>query len=372
MIQKKFFGSSLREQESPMKIVELGYSGVGKTTYMASMYGTLQEGFGGFKLRTIDHAEHTRLLGLYASIKAGNYPPATSQRNEYDFYLQHGGKDIFQFTWADYRGKAIRETSDSYEAQRLHQDICSADGIMIFFDCKALIKGDAKANEIRRVTALMNKAFQDLNQPISLAIVLTKIDLVEKENFKSGLLEPLKGLIEVVETSNMVSGTLIPVACGIKMINTQMPVLFALQTRVRSTVNMLNEEYKKYASEAESCEEEARKEQKLASGLGGFFRDLGRSILSETTHAELARRNWREAEEKKEKAQAKLAEWQPLSQPANDLNYYTKRLINIRKGETLHNYVTQLKRFEGGGQSFIFIFFLIVVAIIILIAVYSK
>ena len=166
-----------------MKIVELGYTGVGKTTYMASMYGTLQNNPRGFSLQVIGREEHKRLLELFKAIKKGVYPGATPQRSEYKFCLRHNGINIFYLYWADYRGKAIRETSDSNEAQKLHQDIYSADGIIIFFDCDALAKGDMKANEIRRITILISNAFQNLREPISLAIVLTKADLVKKNFF---------------------------------------------------------------------------------------------------------------------------------------------------------------------------------------------
>jgi len=192
------------------------------------MYGTMQKKWmGGFTVQTIHQEEHTRLLKLYQGIKTGYYPLPTAQRSEYDFYLQHEEQNIFRFHWADSRGRALRETSKSDEARKLHQDLSTADGVMIFCDCYALAKGDTRANEIRRITALINKAFQELKQPISLSIILTKADFVDK--FYPTLIDPLKGLISVIEVSPLVSGALIPVACGIRMVNTQMPVLFALQ-----------------------------------------------------------------------------------------------------------------------------------------------
>src|SRR5438309_901376 len=98
----------------------LGHSSVGKTTYMASMYGTLQTPINGFSLHTQDSAYHIGLLGDFNNIRRGIYPPATARRDQYDFSLYFKGKAIFPFEWVDYRGGALTERQDrSEQAQQL-------------------------------------------------------------------------------------------------------------------------------------------------------------------------------------------------------------------------------------------------------------
>lgn len=331
-----------------LKIVELGNTKIGKTTYMASMYGNLQSIFSKFKLRAVDQQEHDRLLELYSFIRKGKYPAPTSQRNRYDFVLQYREKDVLSFNWTDYRGEAVRDKASNEDVQALLEDLRLADGIMVFFSAIALIKHDKRTNEIGRINYLLGKAFVNLERPISLAIVLTQVDLIGKDDFQKNLLEPIKGLIELVELTDEVSGVIIPTACGTKMINTRMPVVFALQTRVRFIMDSLSAEYQKYKEEAASFQKKADEENSMAGGI----RDLWRWFIGETTHGTLAQQNYHLAKEQEEKAQAKLNEWQPLVEPINNLDNYTRRLVHIRKGESLQNYATQCYASQKNDNEF--------------------
>src|SRR5438445_106474 len=112
----------------------LGHSNVGKTTYMASMYGALQKPINGFSLRTQNATHHRELMQMYDRILAGRYPLPSQQRQQYDFSLHYQNKAFFPFQWIDYRGGALDERSDNIETQRLSRDLKEADGIMIFCD----------------------------------------------------------------------------------------------------------------------------------------------------------------------------------------------------------------------------------------------
>ena len=70
-----------------MKIVMLGHSGVGKTSYMYSMYGAMQNPYNGFTLSTQDQPDHNRFLNIYRNIIKGRYPNPTDQSEEYNFWL---------------------------------------------------------------------------------------------------------------------------------------------------------------------------------------------------------------------------------------------------------------------------------------------
>lgn len=315
-----------------MKIVELGHSGVGKTTYMASMYGALQNRINGFSLKARDSGDHARLLALSTAIKTNKYPAATEQRSEYDFDLQYQGNNALRFCYADYRGKAIRESSDSDEARFLQRDLSEADGIMLFCDCQALVRGDSRTNEIRRMTALVSNALKGLNHPISLAIVLTKVDLVEE--FPENLLASFQNLITAIEASNSVKGALIPVACGSEPINVEMPLLFALQTGVASEVNALNELIEEYTSSAKYWK-------KRSQGIGGVVRWGWDSLVGNPTDAQKAQ--W-----EMENAQEKRKELQPIIQPANALSQYVQQLPLIKAGTTTKQYVKKLASIKSG------------------------
>lgn len=315
-----------------MKIVELGHSGVGKTTYMASMYGALQNRINGFSLRARDSSDHDRLFSLATAIKTNRYPAATEQRSEYDFDLQYQGNNALLFCYADYRGKAIRESSDSDEARLLQRDLSEADGIMLFCDCQALVRGDSRINEIRRMTALVSNALKSLDHPISLAIVLTKVDLVGE--FPENLLASFESLITAIESSNLVKGALIPVACSSEPINVEMPLLFALQSGVASEVNSLNELIKEYTSSAKYWK-------KRSESIVGAGRWLWDSLVGNTTEAEKAQREM-------EKAQKKRQELDPIIRPANALSQYVQQLPLIKAGTSTKQYVKKLASIKSG------------------------
>lgn len=214
-----------------MKIVMLGNSGVGKTTYMASLYGIMQQQLGGFSLRTENPEDGDRLLKLARNITISTYPSPTSIRNEYDFYLQYQGQDIFPFSWSDYRGAAIRDRTDEEQSQQLIAELQAADGIMLFCDCEALSASKMKAkNEIRRINYLLNQALISIERPISLAIVLTKADKLTR--FDEHLFTPFEGTIGTINSSDLVSAAFIPIACGQRFMNVPLPLLVALCSAV--------------------------------------------------------------------------------------------------------------------------------------------
>ncbi|MEM1002942.1 MAG: hypothetical protein AAGH46_09870, partial [Bacteroidota bacterium] len=189
-----------------MKIVMIGHSGVGKTTYMASLYGELQTKIKEFSLRTSYSDDHSQLVDLSKDIGLGLYPPPTAVRSEYSFYLQHKDKDVVNFSWADYRGKAVTSKSNDEHAYKLVQDLQEADGIMMFCDCEELEKlshGNRSSyhvgNQIGRMIALVSRVFESADHDICLSIVLAKSDLIRK--FEEHHFRFFNGLIESVNAN---------------------------------------------------------------------------------------------------------------------------------------------------------------------------
>ncbi len=289
-----------------MRIVEIGHQGVGKTTFMASMYECLQQSMEGFTLRATHKKDHNRLIKLARKIKQGRYPAPTDQRSEYHFYLQYHNKDIFPFTWADYRGGAIRETQKSEQARLLKKDLQQADGILMFCDCQALVERDLRRNQIGRMSTLITNGLNNLDRPLGLAVVLTKADLVD--GLDEDDLKPLEGLAKAVEVSELIASMVIPVACGAETINVQIPPLFVLYISVYLQANHLAQEIEEHRKMAEYYERQTY-------GLGGFLQELWDTIQDNTTYREMA-------QQRLEKAAIKYKELEPFVEPVEALGKY--------------------------------------------------
>jgi hypothetical protein len=292
-----------------MRIVEIGHTGVGKTSYMSAMYGALQNKIEGFSLRASEHGDHTRLLNLAQAIQQGQYPAPTDQRNEYKFYLQYEGQDIFPFSWADYRGGAIRDNQNNEDTKLLLQDLRSADGVLMFCDSQALVRRDSQVNQIRRMIALINNTLPKLDHPIALAVVLTKTDLLDE--IDESILEPFKGLIEAIEASNSIDGGIIPVACGMKSKNLEVPVLFALHIGVKLKVERLNKEIMQHQRMAQYHGEQT-------NGFRGVFLEIWDTLRGNET-------NRQKAKQRSEQARKKLQEIKPIIEPSNTLSTYLQQ-----------------------------------------------
>ena len=306
-----------------MKIVMLGNTNVGKTTYMASLYGLMQQRIEGFSLKAANNGDGSRLLDLATAISLGKYPSPTAQRGEYDFSLQYQGKEVLSFCWADYRGGAIREKGESSEqAKLLINDLREADGIMMFCDCDALARKDFRSSEIRRMTSLIAQAMQNVENPISLAIILTKTDKVRR--ISEDLIHPFSGLIDIINASDYVLGSLIPIACGTQFINIPMPLLFALYAGVYMQTLALA-----YMVEYLSgIDDEYRQKSK---GFGGFLRKVGDVLVGNDTDEEIA--NYALA-----MAYEKYQELESIKEPVSALSSYIDKLPIIKQELNIKDY----------------------------------
>jgi energy-coupling factor transporter ATP-binding protein EcfA2 len=289
-----------------MRIVEIGHEGVGKTTFIACMYSALQQEIEGFTLRAAQTSDHHRLIRLATKIEGGKYPAPTDQRGEYSFYLQYQRKDIFPFTWADYRGGAIRETQSSEQARLLQQDLKQADGILMFCDCQALVKRDARRNQIGRMTALITNALKNRDRPIALAAVLTKADLVDDlsdEDFS-----PLLGLAEAIKVSKFIASMMIPVVCGAESINVHIPPLFVLYIGVCLQAAHLAKEIEEHQHMATYYEQQTY-------GFGGFLTEIWDSVQGNITYRE-------RTQQKVQQAISKYKELEKIIEPVKALEKY--------------------------------------------------
>ncbi len=295
-----------------MRIIMIGHSKVGKTTYMASMYGAMQGGVNGFTLRASRTDDHKRFLALHQRTRANRFPAPTDQRAQYDFRLCHNDQAFFDFTWVDRRGGAILERSGSTEADQLVQDLRRCDGLLVFCDAAAAARGDEDANEMERVGQLVCRAVADRTKPMPIGVVFTKADLLgDDPEAARRALAPVRPLCDTVAASQTLIGSILGVACGPVEQNVVFPVLFALYYGIVIRANELAEEVNRQRAIAQQHAEKSNE----WFGIPDVLRDL----TGETTYATRASAAW-------EEAQSRYAVLEPLIEPAKALEPLVNQL----------------------------------------------
>lgn len=289
-----------------MNILMLGHSGVGKTTYMASMYGAMQADVDKFSLTSKYIRDHDDLVSLERDIRRGSYPPPTAVKSSYDFYLKYDGRRFFPFTWSDYRGGALTERSSSDDARQLVRDLSKCDGILVFCDAEQAASRRGAGRDIRRMTNLIGEALSQIKRPIPIGIVFTKCDLVEEtDECIERMRASVEGLDQVVDVSEYLVRAVIPVACGPKPENIELPLLFLLYCGVALMYDALEERIEEYTHEGEHYDREADEHP---------IRDFIDRIFGESDSDR--------AVEAYDRAEQKLAELEPLIEPCNSLGQY--------------------------------------------------
>lgn len=287
----------------------LGHTNVGKTTYMASMYGTLQTPIHGFSLRAKNDGHHQELQAMHQNIRWGRYPLPSQQRQQYDFSLLYAGRAVFPFEWVDYRGGALLEQSTSAQTSQLVSDLREADSMVLFCDSDPKERRNV-LRQVNRMMQFVGQALQNREKPATVAIVFTKVDLVDgpyEEVYK-----PTVNLMQTIATSKTVIGTLIPVACGRAPVNTELPVLFVLYFGIVLQANFLAQQIEYF----KKIEEESRRE---GNTWGGIFRDFGRAFTNKPTTSQIA-------SAAHSLAVARRNEIEKLIEPSKQLGEYLKEL----------------------------------------------
>ena len=298
-----------------MNILMLGHSGVGKTTYMASMYGLMQAGVERFSLASKYIRDHDDLVSLARDIQRDTYPPQTAIKSSYEFWLKYNGQRFFPFTWSDYRGGALMEHSSSDDARQLVQDLSKCDGILVFCDSEQAASRRGTGRDIRRMTSLIGEALLRIKRPIPIGIVFTKYDLVEE--IDEHMWDSVEGLCQIVDASENLAGAVIPVACGSKLENIELPLLFLLYCGVALTHDALVEQMDDDRQERDHYAQEAD-EHPIWDFIDGIFGDSDSD----------------RAVEAHERVEQKRAELEPIIEPCQSLRQYLEeRGILEQEGE---------------------------------------
>ncbi len=175
-----------------MKVLMLGDSQVGKTTYMASMYGFMADD-NGFNIAATRDADRKALDRLARRVRRGEYPSRSEFRSEYNFefrYTEDGERyPLFDFDWLDYRGGALNQRTDDPVAADLQRYLNEAQALIVFWDCSTLDSNDRQIRRqwmrIKQLT-LAYAARANEDNPLALTFLLTKSalapdDWAEKE-----------------------------------------------------------------------------------------------------------------------------------------------------------------------------------------------
>ena len=231
-----------------MKILMIGNKESGKTTYMASAFGVMNDGISGFYIHTDDSTKHW-FQRLYKEIRNGGYPDATDKRGSYQFQLYHNQKEVLDFEWIDYNGGIITELS----IENLSTDINESDGMMIFLDSVALLHNDISTHRFRRILALISDKLEKTESHLfSVIIVLTKYDKIPSDVTFEQVKSPIQGFIDSANKNDKLYIRVVPVSCTKNgFYNVDLPLLDILDSGLKFSYIITGLEVKYYAEQAQ-------------------------------------------------------------------------------------------------------------------------
>lgn len=202
-----------------LKVTLFGGTGQGKTTYTLALLYLMAAGIEGFRIEAEDANTQTKYLNPWRDfVIARKWPAPTTGRREDQFKLLFQNEFITDFRWVDYQGGAINiPTDESDEAAQLHADIQESNAVIIVADAFTIAsRPTIEAEMLTSSTYIFNllNAYkfreavrgEGMNNGISIALVLTKADILPEE-FKANNYQKLfersrevfRGVVDFVE-----------------------------------------------------------------------------------------------------------------------------------------------------------------------------
>ncbi|MCX7922075.1 MAG: hypothetical protein N3B21_08710 [Clostridia bacterium] len=279
-----------------MNILMLGNSFSGKTTYMVSTYGLMQKPIKGFTLKAINGNDHEMFTKLFSNIKSSNkYPFGTDKRNVYKFHLMYHSRRVLDFSWKDYRGGMINESSQGNDdIEQLKKDIKTSDAIMMFFEADALKNNESERTRVRKILSIVNQYVGEIDKPLSIIILLTKYDLVMddleiNQNFER-LLSPLESFLMAVEQNDNIVAHVIPVSCTKRgIMHIDFPIMALMYHGIIKEYVSLADQVKKHSEKAQTYVQKS-----------GIFDSLVSLVFREPSYYDLASKEAAKLKEKME------------------------------------------------------------------------
>ncbi len=213
-----------------LKVTLFGGTGQGKTTYTLALLYLMAAGIDGFRIESEDANTGTKYLNPWRDfVIAKKWPAPTMGRREDQFTLLFQNEPITEFRWVDYQGGAINiPTDESDESAQLHADIQESNAVIIVADAhtiatRPLMEAEMLTSSTYIYNLLNRYKFKsslqgdDLNKGITVALVLTKADILPEEfkaNNYQGLFERsrevFRGVVEFVEEQRSKTSSLRP------------------------------------------------------------------------------------------------------------------------------------------------------------------
>jgi hypothetical protein len=173
-----------------VQVTMIGNTGSGKTTYLIGMYAEMSVGVNRYFL-TSDHDTHINLTSAWSAlIEEGILPKGTESSSSYSFMFRYGTLPLLSLEWIDYRGGAVRGTTDDPQTAALIERLGHSDSLYLTLDGNLLasVLMDKKGAErrLRATTSLysnmLNKVLDERAQadliPPSIVLLVTKSDLL--------------------------------------------------------------------------------------------------------------------------------------------------------------------------------------------------
>lgn len=289
-----------------MKILMIGNKESGKTTYMASAFGLLNDGIKGFYINT-DASTRDWFQRLFESIKNGGYPQASDKRDSHKFTLSCQGKNVLDFEWIDYNGGIIQ----TIDADEFMNDIHSCDGVMLFFDAKALYDNSSSTHQLRRILTLIARKLGNIELPwFSVIIVVTKVDTLNSIEDYNTAIAPLNEFMESTQENEKIYAKIVPVSCTRDgFYNVEIPILDMLDSGLKISYITTAGKMKEYAELAQKYAGQRSIWDWISSKLDGV------ATYGEMSQAQLA------------KAQEQFAILKSIEKPMENLSNYVKSYV---------------------------------------------
>lgn len=244
-----------------MKILMIGHSRSGKTSYMAGLYNLYGDDPNGFGLWMSDSTKKQALKRLGDNITKGYYPVGTDIASIYNFWLQYDNSLLIPFDWYDYRGGALSESSKtSQDANDLLRHIDTADAIIVFLDGEKIVNmtNDDLEEEYDILLWAIQKAISKRSSDgtyFPVAFVVTKGDLYQTYEpiYNSPGLQYFLPIVKSISQSSNCAGMIGIVEVSKEGIsNVFAPLIFSLYYGmphyIKDRVSSINSEIDRYNS----------------------------------------------------------------------------------------------------------------------------
>lgn len=197
-----------------LKILMLGPSATGKTTFMMTTYGMMTtDGIQGFKVKSRNPVQHKQLIKAYRQFETnGEYPEASIQMTDYQYDFSIDGDPILDFELTDIRGESIADL----DTTQLREKIEACDVLMLFLNGYDLYMGKDMTNDLSLLYPLINTCLNLEKKSKLVMPTFTQIDRIPgglTDEVVEKLKEAVQPLIDAKEDNDKFLLQIVPTAC---------------------------------------------------------------------------------------------------------------------------------------------------------------